>query len=129
MAGGTAPRWSRWREAPAVVCHLPYLRDAIAECVRVVRPGGLLLLTDFHPATSAFGWRTDFISTEGIYRLPNPPHTREDYLEGLTGAGCSLLDVQDIAVGGQPYGEVSEARMEAKGWPPLCIIVLAQKRL
>jgi hypothetical protein len=29
MAGGTAPRWSRWREAPAVVFHLPYLRRTL----------------------------------------------------------------------------------------------------
>jgi hypothetical protein len=29
MAGGTAPRWSRWREVPAVVCHVPYLRRTL----------------------------------------------------------------------------------------------------
>jgi hypothetical protein len=29
MAGGTAPRWSTWGEAPAVVFHLPYLRRTL----------------------------------------------------------------------------------------------------
>ncbi len=112
-----------------MLCHLPDLRGALEECVRVVRRDGLLLLTDFHPATSAFGWRTDFICEDGVYQLPNPPHTREDYLDGLTEAGCRLLDVQDIAVGGEPYGDVSDAVMQAKGWPPLCLVVLAQKQI
>ncbi len=111
-----------------MLCHVPDLRAAIRECVRVVHPGGWLLLTDFHPATSAFGWRTDFISPDGVFLLPNTPNRREDYLNGLTEAGCRLLDVQDIALGSEPYGDVSEVVVKAKGLPPLCLVVLAQKQ-
>src|SRR5258706_72870 len=64
---------------------------------------------------------------EGIYLLPNAPNTREDYLDALTEAGCRLLNVQDIALDGGPYGDVSEAVMKGKGLPPLCLVVLAQK--
>ena len=35
------------------LCHLPALDAALGEWVRVLRPGGDLLLTDFHPAASA----------------------------------------------------------------------------
>jgi ubiquinone/menaquinone biosynthesis C-methylase UbiE len=33
--------------------HVPAVEDAIAECSRISRPGGDILLTDFHPAASA----------------------------------------------------------------------------
>jgi ubiquinone/menaquinone biosynthesis C-methylase UbiE len=111
-----------------MLCHVPDLRGAIRECARVVRPGGWLLLTDFHPATAAFGWRTDLITPEGIHLLPNTPGTRQDYLDALIEAGCGLLSVQDIALDGAPYGDVSDSVVRAKGKPPLCLIVLAEKQ-
>ncbi len=49
---------ARDRECDVVIstltlCHVPSLEDAVAEWARVLRPGGDLLLTDFHPAASA----------------------------------------------------------------------------
>ena len=111
-----------------MLCHVPDLGGAIRECVRVVCPGGWLLLSDFHPATQAFGWRTDCITPDGVYLLPNVPGTRQDYLDALTESGCNLLDVRDLALNGEPYGELTADAIQAKGWPPLCLVVLAQKR-
>jgi SAM-dependent methyltransferase len=111
-----------------MLTHAPDLRSAIRECVRVVRPGGWLLLTDFHPATATFGWRTDFIVPEGRLLMPNTPNTRADYLDALVEAGCTLLDIQDIALDGTPYGDVSEAVVKANGLPPLCLVLFAQKQ-
>ncbi len=112
-----------------MLCHLPDLRRAITECVRVVRPGGRLLLTDFHPATSSFGWRTDHVTPDGVLLLPNTPNTRSDYLDALTESGCALLEAHDIALNGTPYGDISDAAMKRKGMPPLCLVVYAQKDL
>jgi hypothetical protein len=53
---------------------------------------------------------------------------RQDCLDTLTEAGCKLLEVHDIGLDGQPYDDTSEATMRAKGRPPLCLVVLAQKR-
>ncbi len=49
---------ARDRECDALIsaltlCHVPFLEDAIVEWARVLRPGGDVLLTDFHPTASA----------------------------------------------------------------------------
>lgn len=109
------------------LCHVPNIAGAVAECARIVRPGGHLVLTDFHPAVVAFGWRTDFDTPGGTYLLPNLPHTRTDYIDALTRAECHVRKVQDIALGGEPYGDVSEAAIREKGMPPFCLVILAHR--
>ncbi len=109
------------------LCHVADIRGAILDFVRVVRPGGWILLTDLHPATSAFGWRTDFVTPDGFFQLPNEVHTRDEYLDALTDSGCRLLTVHDLALDGTPYGDVSESAVRAKGLPPFCLVILAQK--
>jgi ubiquinone/menaquinone biosynthesis C-methylase UbiE len=54
------------------------------EFYRVLREGGHLLITDFHPdAIADLGWRTHATRPEGTYFLPNMPYTREDYLDAV----------------------------------------------
>lgn len=110
-----------------VLCHVADLKAAIQECARLVRPGGHLLFTDFHPAAIAWGWRTAFTEPGARYSLPNPGHSREDYLRSLRDAGCVLLDVQDIALGGEPYGDSGPGAVARRGVPPLCLTILARK--
>ena len=110
-----------------VLCHVADLPAAIRECARLVRPGGHLLLTDFHPAAIAWGWRTAFTEPGVRDSLPNPGHSRADYLRSLRDAGCVLLDVQDIALGGEPYGDSGPGVVAERGVPPLCLTSLARK--
>ncbi len=81
-----------------VLCHVPDLTQAIGELSRVTRKGGHLLITDFHPHAVAAGWRTEFPQAEAWYVLPNPEHTRDEYLKALQAAGFTLLDVTDLYV-------------------------------
>lgn len=110
-----------------VLCHVRDITAAVRECVRLVRPGGHILLTDFHPQAVAWGWRTAFVEPGVRYRLPNPGHSRDDYLQALSGADCALLDVQDLALGGEPYGDSSTEAVSRRGAPPLCLTLLARK--
>ena len=85
-----------------VVCamalsHVPELSTTIAELARVLRPGGHLLVTDFHPDAVAWGMRSTFAVDGEHYRLPNPGHTRADYLEALSMWGLTLHTVIDIS--------------------------------
>lgn len=43
-----------------MLCHVPNLGPVLREFARVLQPGGTLLLTDFHPGSVRYGWRTAF---------------------------------------------------------------------
>jgi SAM-dependent methyltransferase len=111
------------------LCHVMDLRRAACELSRVVRVGGYLLITDFHPGSVAIGWRTHVTRPEGTYWLPNMPHTRADYLESIVEAGCAILGVHDVPVREVPQGYLAhhEELMQEQGDVPLCLVVLAQK--
>lgn len=110
-----------------VLCHIPNLAHTVQEFARVLQSGGYLLITDFHPAHTAYGWQTQFKQAGVKYLLPNIPHTREDYLEAITASGLKILEVMDI-----PFHELPEAyhaddivRLNIDRL--LCLIILAQK--
>ncbi len=110
-----------------MLSHVSDLKGAIRDCVRVVHTGGWILLSDFHPAVSTFGWHIDYVSPDARYLLPHPVHTRQEYLDALTSAGCVLHEIHDIALGGEPYGDASPEAVAAQKFPPLCLVILAQK--
>ena len=110
-----------------VLCHVPDVRGALHELARVLRPGGHLLITDFHPDAVGAGWRTTFERPGTAYLLPNPGHTRADYLDGITAAGCSLLKEIDILIRDVPAGYFSEGMIRDLGDKPFGFVVLGQK--
>ena len=88
------------------------------------------MITDFHPdAVANLGWRTVAVRPEGLYLLPNRPHTRADYLQAVEKAGFTLLDVQDVPVRDVPPGYLAlhEDIVSEHGDSSLCLIVFAQK--
>ena len=69
----------------------------------------------------------EFAPREGRLLLPNFPSTRQNYLDAIAAAGCTILDVQDIGLDGRPYGDVAESAIKANGLPPICLVILGQK--
>jgi SAM-dependent methyltransferase len=84
--------------------HAPIVR----ELAPVLRLGGRLLVTDFHPDIVRAGARTVFNDAAGRYALPNPDLTREDYLRSVVAAGLSVEAVVDIPMAEAPPGSVGE---------------------
>jgi 2-polyprenyl-3-methyl-5-hydroxy-6-metoxy-1,4-benzoquinol methylase len=112
------------------LCHVPDLDQAVREFYRVLRQGGHLLITDFHPdAVADLGWRTHVVRPEGRYLLPNMAHTRGDYLHAVEQAGFALLDVQDVPLRAVPPGYlVSQSEIVSeRGDTSLCLIIFAQR--
>ena len=84
----------------AVLCALvsEHLGDPghfFAAALEVLRPGGRLVFSAFHPELVAAGIEANF-ERDGIeYRLGAEPHTVQDFVGAIDGAGFRDLDVQE----------------------------------
>jgi ubiquinone/menaquinone biosynthesis C-methylase UbiE len=119
-----------------VVCALALgvfddLSAPIAECARVTRPGGHLLITDFHPQAVRNGWHPVVLRENEGYILPHPDHGREDYLDSITASGCEIVHLEEILVREQPPESLTAPDLAAflrdYGDWPMCLIVLARR--
>ena len=102
--------------ADLVLCALTlgHIRNQIAamrEFARVLAPGGTLLLTDFHPAAAALGWRRTFRRDEQVYELENHTYT-VDQLRAA--ADLELAECAEATI-----GEPERALFDAAGRPEL----------
>jgi ubiquinone/menaquinone biosynthesis C-methylase UbiE len=113
--------------ATLVFCHVENLAGVAHEAYRVLCPGGHIVVTDFHPAVIAAGWRTQFTNTDGTYLIPTVEHTRDHYLTALCDAGFRIQTVQEALVRNAP-GEAFPADILVKdGDKPFCLVILASK--
>lgn len=114
-----------------MLCHVPNLADVVKEFARVLQPGGYLLITDFHPDSVSYGWRTGFQQTGVRYLLPNMLHTRNDYLQALAANDLTLLKVIDLPLRALPARSypppLTEEFIQTHGEKLFCLILLAQK--
>lgn len=115
------------------LCHVAELAGVVREMGRVLRPGGHLLLTDFHPEAVARGWRTEFAQEDALYYLPTVGHTRHQYLEAVQAAGCAVLHVEDLLLRAAPRDSFPahldvDRLFRESGDQRFGLIILSQKR-
>jgi ubiquinone/menaquinone biosynthesis C-methylase UbiE len=115
------------------LCHVAHLAGVVQEMGRVLRPGGHLLLTDFHPEAVARGWRTEFVQDEAIYYLPTVAHTRPQYLAAIEAAGCVVVHEEDLVLRDAPRDSFPahidvDRLFEESGHLSFGLLVLGQKR-
>lgn len=113
--------------AALVLCHVEDLEHAAHEAYRVLNPGGHFLITDFHPAVIAAGWRTQFTNVDGTYFLPSARHSCDRYLSALQEAGFELSEVKETLVRNVPTAAFSPDLLNKDGDKPFCLVVLARK--
>lgn len=111
--------------------HYSAIESAAQELVRVLRPGGHLLITDFHPQAILNGWEPKIDRGDDAYILPSARHTRESYLDAVTETGCEIVHLEEVLVRQQErhtlFVDDVDAFLERFGDWPMCLIVLARK--
>jgi len=92
--------------------HVRRQAAAMAELSRILEPGGTLILSDFHPAAAAQGWRRTFRHDGHLYQLENHPYT----LDRLRDAAPSLALRECVEAA---FGEPERAIFQQAGKPEL----------
>lgn len=80
--------------------HIVPLREVIGELARLVKPGGRLLFSDFHPHAAAAGWRRTFRSNGRVYEIENHPYRTGRLLREARAARLALEQIIE-----PPFGE------------------------
>lgn len=83
-----------------VVGHLPELSGAYRELSRICQPGGIVVVTDFHPDAVAAGHRRTFKDAAGVtHQIEHHLHSREAHLAWAGDAGLEMSELRDGRVG------------------------------
>jgi malonyl-CoA O-methyltransferase len=105
------------RSADLALCtltlgHIQNQAAALKEISRILEPGGALILTDFHPAAAAQGWRRTFRHDGQVYELENHPYTLDQLREAAP--GLVLLEHEEAR-----FGEPERPIFQKAGRPEL----------
>jgi malonyl-CoA O-methyltransferase len=73
--------------------HMTPMESAITELARIVRPGGYLIVTDFHPSALRHGWKRTFRSNGQLYEVETHPYTTARLTECATREGLVLQEL------------------------------------
>jgi Methylase involved in ubiquinone/menaquinone biosynthesis len=76
--------------------HITPLESAITELARVVRRGGDLIVTDFHPGALRRGWKRTFRSNGELYEVETYSYTIDDLLECGRRQGLILQELLEV---------------------------------
>lgn len=107
-----------------VLAHLPGLDRLLVAISSLLRPGGVLVVSDFHPKATSKGWQRTFTpaGSERELAVRHHPHTLDDYRRGLSevGEAGEAKETHQAQQAGWHLEEIREPRW--KGVPVLLLM-------
>ena len=117
--------------AAVVLCalalgHVRPLEMVVFELGRAVRPGGSLVVSDFHPDAARRGWKRTFRRGAQVYEIENHPYTTDELLAAARSAGLELDQLFEPSFGEEERQIFRQAGKEqllevARGVPAVLI--------
>lgn len=95
-----------------VLGHVADLDAALAAITAILRPGGCLLLSDFHPSATERGWERTFVDPESgrSFAIEHHLHLLADYRAAFVDRGLRLEALEEPTWDGTPVAFVMRAR-------------------
>ena len=73
--------------------HITPVESAVTELARIVRPGGELIVSDFHSGALRHGWKRTFRSDGELYEVESHPYTTHQILQCAEENGLVLQEL------------------------------------
>jgi malonyl-CoA O-methyltransferase len=113
--------------ASLMVGHLRDLAGWVTEVRRVLRCGGHLLYSDFHPLGAAAGWQRTFKTAAGqSFAVRHYSRSIADQRAALIGGGLAIQAIREPGLEGQT-GPTVEAFRQRWGMRPVAVVFQATK--
>jgi malonyl-CoA O-methyltransferase len=113
------------------VGHASDIRVWMQEISRVLKPGGSLLYSDFHPQAARMNLKRTFKDQDGVTcTVPHEPHDLSSQLEAAEAAQLTVKAVREVRAGielTEPFPN-SEAFYRERNGLPIVVVVRAQRR-
>ena len=93
-----------------VLGHCPELGRPMEEMVRLLRPGGWLLISDFHPQATLRGWQRTFVAHGRSHAIEQHVHLLSEYERIAARLGLTLEGLEEPTWEKQPVVFVWLAR-------------------
>jgi malonyl-CoA O-methyltransferase len=94
--------------------HMAPVESGVAELARIVRPGGTLIVTDFHPDALRRGWKRTFQSDGESYEVETHAYTPDQLIDCAARHGLALRELLEPC-----FDEPERALFRRAGRPDL----------